>query len=90
VFVGEQLASVSGYETWGDRVAHISVITHPKQRSRGFGQRAVAHIAMRALDAGLLPQYRTLESNSASIRIAESLGFCRYAISLAIRLKSGI
>ena len=31
-------------------------------------------------------QYRTLESNFASLRIADSLGFCRYATSVAVRL----
>lgn len=86
VFVGGRLFAVAGYEVWGGTIAHISIVTHPDFRSRGFGRSAVAHLTHRAIDAGLLAQYRTLESNRASIRIAESLGFHAYATSTAVRL----
>ena len=86
VFVGSKLVALAGYEVWGGAIAHISVITHPASRGRGFGRSAVAHVASTALVAGLIPQYRTLESNRASIRIAESLGFIHYASSVAVRL----
>jgi len=86
VFVGDQLVALAGYEVWAGIIAHISVITHPAFRTRGFGGSAVAHVAERALSARLIPQYRTLESNFASIRIADSLGFCHYATSVAVRL----
>ena len=86
VFVGDQLVALAGYDVWAGIVAHISVITHPAFRARGFGCSAVAHVAQRALSARLIPQYRTLESNLASIRIADSLGFCHYATSVAVRL----
>jgi ribosomal protein S18 acetylase RimI-like enzyme len=86
VFVGERLVAVAGYEVWGGAIAHLSIITHAGFRSRGFGRSACAHIAGRAMAAGLLPQYRTLEANAASMRVAKALGFCRYATSLAVRL----
>ncbi|HWB10699.1 MAG TPA: GNAT family N-acetyltransferase [Pirellulales bacterium] len=86
IFVGKQLVSIAGYEVWGGSIAHLSVITHPGYRRRGFGRAATAHVALHAIEAGLLPQYRTLESNVGSLRIAKSLGFRRYATSLAIRL----
>jgi GNAT superfamily N-acetyltransferase len=86
VFVGTELVALAGYEVWGGVIAHISIITHPAFRSRGFGRSAVAHLASVALAAGLVPQYRTLESNLPSIRIAESLGFVHYASSVAVRL----
>lgn len=89
VFVSGRLAALAGYEVWGGSIAHISIITHPGFRGRGLGRSAVARLAARALSAGLVPQYRTLGSNLASVRVAESLGFCRYATSLAIRLPSG-
>jgi GNAT superfamily N-acetyltransferase len=88
VFVGSQLAALAGYEVWGGTIAHISVITHPEHRGRGFGTAAGAHLSARALAAGLLPQYRTLYANQPSIRLAGSIGFVRYATSLAIRLHS--
>jgi GNAT superfamily N-acetyltransferase len=86
VFHDGQLAGLAGYETWGGTIAHLCIVTHPAFRGRGIGRNAVAHLARRALADGLLPQYRTLDSNAPSIRIAEALGFQRYATSMAVRL----
>lgn len=87
VFAKDQLVAVASYEVWGGTIAHISVITHPDFRGQGLGRSAVAHLAQRAILSGLLPQYRTLESNVGSIRLAEALGFQHYATSMAVRLK---
>jgi len=86
VFVDGRLVALAGYEVWGGRIAHISIVTHPGFRGQGFGRTAVAHLADRAINAGLLPQYRTLEANTASVRLAGALGFRRYANSVAVRL----
>lgn len=86
IFHDGQLAALAGYETWGGTIAHLFIVTHPGFRGRGFGKSAVAHLARRALAAGLLPQYRTLDANTPSIRIADELGFRRYATSMAVRL----
>jgi GNAT superfamily N-acetyltransferase len=86
VFVGDQLVALAGYETWGGSIAHISVITHPDWRGRRYGRSAVADLVRRALSAGLIPQYRTLMSNVASIHVADALGFCQFATSVSIRL----
>ena len=86
VFEDDQLVALSGYEIWGGTIAHLYIVTHPAFRGRGSGRAAVAHLARRALAAGLLPQYRTLEANTPAIRIAEALGFQRYATSMAVRL----
>jgi GNAT superfamily N-acetyltransferase len=64
-----EVAALAGYEVWSGTIAHISIVTHPEHRGRGYGREAVAHLAKRALAAGLLPQYRTLEANAASMRI---------------------
>jgi len=87
VFAKDHLVAVASYEVWGGTIAHVSVITHPDFRGQGLGRSAVAHVARRAILSDLLPQYRTLESNAGSIRIAESLGFQHYATSMAVRLK---
>ncbi len=87
IFVDGRLVALAGYEIWGGKIAHISVISHPDFRGRGFGRGVVAHVAGQALASGLIPQYRTLESNRSSIRIAGSLGFHHYATSVAVRLK---
>jgi GNAT superfamily N-acetyltransferase len=86
IFVENHLVSLASFEVWGGNIAHVSVITHPAHRNRGYGRSVVAHLARRALGTGLLPQYRTLETNGPSLRIGTSLGFQSYARSLAIRL----
>lgn len=87
IFTDGQLAAVAGYETWGGAIAHIAVVTHPEFRNQGLGRRVVAHVARRAVDAGLLPQYRTLLSNEPSMHVAKSLGFQQYAVSMAVRIR---
>jgi GNAT superfamily N-acetyltransferase len=86
VFVSDRIVALAGYEVWGGAIAHISIVTHPQFRGHGYARSAVAHLAQRSISAGLLPQYRTLESNQPSIHIAKSLGFYSYARSMAIRL----
>ena len=85
-FADGRLVALAGYEVWDNVIAHISVVAHPAYRCRGYGRGVVAHLAAAALQAGLIPQYRTLDSNTGSIRIAEALGFERCATSVAVRL----
>lgn len=89
VFAGDDLASVAGYEVWGGTIAHISVITHPAHRGRGYAKGAVADVARTALTGGFIPQYRTLESNGPSMSVARALGFNHYATSVAVKLEAG-
>ena len=86
IYIDGKIVAMAGYEIWGLNIAHVSVITHPTHRGHSYGRSVVARTAQRALADGLLPQYRTLESNRASMRIAISLGFQSYARSLAVRL----
>lgn len=84
-----ELLALSGYEVWNDSIAHISIVTHPRQRARGFGRAAVALAAQHALGAGLVPQYRTLRQNTPSMNIAQRLGFTEYGFSVYVRLRAG-
>ena len=86
VFIRGTLAALAGYEVWGGTIAHICVVTHPAFRGRGHATAAVAHLAARALQAGLVPQYRTLLSNAPSMRVARKLGFAQYGSTIAARL----
>jgi GNAT superfamily N-acetyltransferase len=79
------LHAVAGYQRWND-LAHISVVTRPVARGRGFGSAVVSLAARQALDEGLLPQYRTLRANSPSMKIAQRLGFEEYGFSVYVRL----
>jgi GNAT superfamily N-acetyltransferase len=86
---GDQLVAVAGYQLWGGEIAHIYVITHPQYRGKGYGKSVVSRITDEVLNQGLVPQYRTLEENLSSIGITRSLGFERYATTVAVRLRPG-
>lgn len=86
-FLGDEIVAASGLELWGDRIAHIAVVTHPAHRGLGYGGKVVGAIAVVALERGLIPQYRTLMSNTPSIKIGAALGFLPYAETLAVRLE---
>jgi RimJ/RimL family protein N-acetyltransferase len=80
-----RLCSLASYVVW-DRLAHISVITRPAGRGHGYGRAAVALAAKHAIEAGLIPQYRTLASNAPSMQLARRLGFQEYGFSVFVRL----
>lgn len=82
---GDVLA-LAGYKTWGQEIAHLSIVSAPRHRSRGFASAAVACAAQHALAAGLVPQYRTLVANGPAMGIARRLGFEGYGFSVFVRL----
>lgn len=85
-FVRGDLAALAGYELWGERIAHIAIITRPDMRGRGYGAEAVSLLAEDVVSRGLIAQYRTLRANTPSMRIAAGLGFIPFADTVAIRL----
>jgi GNAT superfamily N-acetyltransferase len=87
-FVDDELVALAGYKVWSDTIAHIGVITHPAHRGHGHGRAVVMRITQHALDQHLVPQYRTLEANIASISLGTAVGFERYAITVALRFGS--
>lgn len=86
-FVGGDLVALAGYELWGGRLAHITVVTHPAHRGQSHGRSVVRAVADVAIRRHLVPQYRALQANVASLRLGLALGFAPYAVSLAIRLR---
>jgi RimJ/RimL family protein N-acetyltransferase len=85
-FARGELVALAGYEVWGDRIAHIAVVTHPAHRGKGYGAEAVSLLAENVIARGMIAQYRTLRANTPSLRLGASLGFAAYAETLAIRL----
>jgi RimJ/RimL family protein N-acetyltransferase len=86
-FVNGRAVAAATYEVCGLELGHIGVITDPAHRGQGYGKAVVSAVTRYGLDRGLTMQYRTLESNTASVAIARSLGFQRYAATIAVRLK---
>jgi predicted GNAT family acetyltransferase len=83
-YSSDQLVAVAGYQLWGGEITHIYVITHPQHRRKGYGKSVVSRITDEVLNQGLVPQYQTLEDNVSSMAIAGSLGFERYATTVAV------
>ncbi|MEU4315252.1 GNAT family N-acetyltransferase [Nocardia sp. NPDC024068] len=78
-----KVVAAAGYRTWPSRTAHMSVLTAPEDRGRGWarltGSAAVAH----ALESGLLPQWRARTPQSK--RVAFALGFRELGAQLSAR-----
>jgi GNAT superfamily N-acetyltransferase len=87
VYMSERLVALAGYEVWGGGMAHVSVISHPRYRGKGYAGAVVSTLTATVLAQGLVPQYRTLESNTPSMHVAHRLGFVRYGVSMAVRLR---
>jgi RimJ/RimL family protein N-acetyltransferase len=81
-----RLAALAGYEVWNDHLAHIAIVSASPRRRAGFGASVARLAAQSAIAAGLVPQYRTLASNTAAMRVAEKLGFEQYGFSVYIKL----
>ena len=84
-FSDNVLTAIASYVIWAGDIAHISVVTHPDFRGLGYGKGVVSAITEVAISRALIPQYRTLLANTASMGIAQSLGFRHHATSLAVR-----
>jgi GNAT superfamily N-acetyltransferase len=69
---GGEIAAACGYRVWPNGVAHLSVLADPRHRRQGHARRAATAAIARALDAGLLPQWRARVA--ASQALARSLG----------------
>ena len=88
-FADGELAALARYVDWGG-IAHVSIVTHPARRGRGFGREAVAALTREVLERCLVAQYRVLADNAPSLAVARALGFQHYATSLAMRLVPGV
>lgn len=75
----------------GERMKHAGftevsgVCTHPDARGRGFARSLSAHVARRIVERGETPYLHAYASNTAAIRLYESLGFrVRTAMHVAV------
>ena len=86
-FAGGELAAAGMGEPRDEALWHIGIVTHPSYRGRGYGRAVVSAITSHGLELGRVPWYQTLDANTPSIAIAQSVGFTRYATTLAVRLR---
>ena len=79
---GGDLAAACGWRPWPNGVAHLSVLTHPDHRRRGHARRAATAAIGRAIDEGLLPQWRARPP--ASRALARRLGLVELGAQLSL------
>ena len=87
-FHSGRVAALSGYRPWNDLFGDPCVLTHPEYRGRGWGTAVVSMTVELALAEGKVLLYQTLESNTAAVKLAQRLGYERYAQHIAVRLKA--
>lgn len=78
--------ATAGYETWDERVAHLGVLVAPRSRGTGRGAAAASAAITHALDAGLVPQWRSAVWNEASLRLGLRLGFVAHGEQITLLL----
>ncbi len=83
VMVDGQPVSRAWTQDGSERAAELAVETLPAYRRRGYGRQVVAAWAARVMADGKVAFYSHKIGNSASRRLARSLGVVQYAISVA-------
>ncbi|MFJ6478573.1 MULTISPECIES: GNAT family N-acetyltransferase [unclassified Streptomyces] len=81
---GDEVVAAAGYRVWPQSVAHLSVLVSPHWRGRRLARAVASAAVARALDAGLLPQWRARPRPSQ--RVAVALGFHELGTQLSVRL----
>ncbi|WP_381796799.1 GNAT family N-acetyltransferase [Streptomyces niveus] len=78
------VVAAAGYVTWPRSVAHVCVLVAPHRRGRRLAGIVASAAVSRALDAGLLPQWRARPYPSR--RVAAALGFRELGAQLSVRI----
>lgn len=86
-FVQGELVAAGTVERTSQEILNVGIVTHPEHRAQGYGKEVVTALTSYGLERGGIMQYRTLESNVPSLRIARALGYQPYGRTIAVRLK---
>jgi ribosomal protein S18 acetylase RimI-like enzyme len=86
-FLDDQLLTVAKAIHWQEDVINLGVVCHPAYQGKGFAEACLRAVIKAALELDHLVLYQTLLNNKPALRLAEKLGFQRYAETLALRLK---
>jgi GNAT superfamily N-acetyltransferase len=85
----DRILSLAGYNrVWRDEAGGPCILTHQAYRGRGLATATTSAVVGRALHAGKILLYQTLETNTASVGVARRLGYEHYARHVAVRLKT--
>lgn len=79
-------AAAAGYEIWDDHIAQLGILVAPGHRGNGYGAGAASAAIEHALEAGLVPQWRSAAGNEPSERLGMRLGFVPYGEQITLLL----
>jgi GNAT superfamily N-acetyltransferase len=82
-FVGKLPVSFA-FARCSERLGDISIDTLAEYRNRGFGAATAAALVDHLVARGIEPVWGAVESNHASLRLAEKLGFTKPAGELFV------
>lgn len=80
--------ATAGYESWPQRVAHCGVAVGAEHRGRGMGLAVASEAVEHALREHTVAQWRSRDSNVASRRVGERLGFVQMGTQTAFELRT--
>jgi ribosomal protein S18 acetylase RimI-like enzyme len=75
---GDPLSACFAFENYRPVWEVGGVVTAPSHRQKGFGARVVRTVLAELTKRGLVSRYQVEEHNTASIRLAESVGLTRF------------
>jgi GNAT superfamily N-acetyltransferase len=71
----DQIAAEAGINWRSPNFAELFVHVQPHARGRGWGKAVLSALTITLIQSGVQPLYMVSEGNSASLRLAQSLGF---------------
>lgn len=87
---GERAVSAGSWRRDSSGCLSIGIISHPAFRGKGHAKAVVSALTRRGLASGAIMHYQTLESNTPSVGIAQSLRYERLARTMAIRIDESV
>lgn len=81
-----EAGAIAGYEAWNANIAQMGVLAAPNLRGQGLAFSAAQEAAHKAIEAGLVPQWRCRIGNQSSYRLGQRLGFHEMGRQLTIDL----
>ncbi|MBE5782387.1 MAG: GNAT family N-acetyltransferase [Clostridiales bacterium] len=67
------------------RVQHTGILTLPEARRKGYARCTAALAAHHLIERGICPQWECRITNTASIALAESIGYEKYGIAYILK-----
>jgi RimJ/RimL family protein N-acetyltransferase len=84
----DELLAVATLHEWDHTVGHFGVFTRADARGRGLAPRTASAAIAIARSRGLVPQWRSRVSNTASAAVARRLGFEAIGRQMSVRVRN--